>query len=317
MKAIYTLKKFTVPILLLISLLGIIIFLSSSVPSLSTSEAEHSASSSSTLSSAQDVGFNVSGVRIPDYLDFAGETVPLEDWDVRERLDRELLVNTYWHSNTIRLIKLAHRYFPEIEQTLREKGIPDDFKYVALVESGLQTVGSPAGAKGYWQFLKSTGQEYGLTVNSEVDERYHLEKSTVAATKYINKAQNKFGSYTMAAASFNMGMNGLRKQTERQKSTSYYDLLLNDETSRYLFRILAFKEIFNNPSKYGFNIPPSELYPPYSTYEVEVNGAIPSMADFGKKHGLSYKTLKVLNPWLRENKLTNSSKRTYKIKIPN
>jgi len=306
-------KNFTVPIILGIVFIGVMIFLSSSSPKSSSSES----SNPSSTNSAQDVGFNVSGVRIPSYIEFAGEEVPLSDWDVRERLDRELLVNTYWHSNTIRLMKLANRYFPMIEEILRENGIPEDFKYVALVESGLQTVGSPAGAKGYWQFLKSTGQEYGLIINSEVDERYHLEKSTKAACKYIKKAQGKFGSYTMAAASFNMGMNGLRKQKERQKSDRYYDLLLNDETSRYVFRILAFKEIFQNPTAYGFSIPNSELYPPFNYYEVDVSGAIPSMADFASKYGLSYKTLKVLNPWLRENKLTNSSKKTYKVKIPN
>lgn len=307
-------KQFAIPVLLLLILISVTIFLSSSITAPSTKE---EVASSNTVTSQQNVGFNVSGVTIPGYLEFAGEEVPLNDWDVRERLDRELLVNTYWHSNTIRLIKMANRYFPTIERILRENGVHEDFKYVALVESGLLNVGSPAGAKGYWQFLKSTGQEYGLIINSEVDERYHIEKSTRAAAKYIKKGRTKFDSYTMAAASFNMGMNGLRKQTERQKSTSYYDLMLNDETSRYVFRILAFKEIFKNPSAYGFNIPASELYPPYNFHEVDVSGAIPSMADFAAKHGLSYKTLKVLNPWLRENKLTNSSKKTYRIKIPN
>jgi len=310
-------KQFAIPALLLITLISVTIFLSSSVNAPLSSSESNASSSTSANSTALDVGFNVSGVSIPAYLEFAGEEVPLTDWDVRERLDRELLVNTYWHSNTIRLIKLANRFFPTIERILRENNVPEDFKYVALVESGLLNVGSPAGAKGYWQFLKSTGQEYGLIINSEVDERYHIEKSTRAAAKYIKKGKGKFNSYTMSAASFNMGMNGLRKQVERQKSDSYYDLMLNDETSRYVFRILAFKEIFNNPSAYGFNIPDSELYPPYNFYEVDVNGAIPSMADFAAKYGLSYKTLKVLNPWLRENKLTNSSKKTYKIKIPN
>lgn len=308
-------KQFTIPAILLFALITVVIFLSSSVTAPMSISPEPSSSTAS--SASQDVGFSVSGAPIPTYMEFAGEAVPLDDWDVRERLDRELLVNTYWHSNTIRLLKLANRYFPTIERILRENGVPEDFKYVALVESGLLNVGSPAGAKGYWQFLKSTGQEYGLIINSEVDERYHIEKSTRAAAKYIKKGQTKFGSYTMSAASFNMGMNGLRKQTVRQKSDSYYDLMLNDETSRYVFRILAFKEIFKNPSAYGFNIPSSELYPPYNYYEVDVNGAIPSMADFASKYGLSYKTLKVLNPWLRDNKLTNSSKKTYKVKIPN
>lgn len=259
---------------------------------------------------------NVYSVPMPSDLTFAGEAVPLNDFEVRERVDRELMVNTYWHSSTIRMIKLSHRYFPTIEKILAEQNMPDDLKYLALAESGLTNATSSAGAKGFWQFLKATAIQYGLEVNGEVDERYHYEKATVAACKYFRKAHSKFGDYTMAAASYNMGMNGLKNQVERQKNDYYYDLLLNTETKRYVPRILAIKAIVSNPTAYGFNIDDSEKYPPVDQYrEILVDKTIPNLADFAIEQGINYKILKFYNPWLRDNKLTVLKNR-YKIKIP-
>jgi len=266
--------------------------------------------------SPHNIEFNVYPLTLPKSMTFAGEAVPLSDFEVRERIDRELMVNTYWHSNTIRLIKLSHRFFPVIEKILAENGIPDDFKYIALAESGLENATSSAGAKGYWQFLKATAQSFGLEVNAEIDERYHIEKATVAACKYIKKSKSKFGSYTMAAASYNMGVNGLQKQVNRQHNIHYYDLLLNTETSRYIPRVLALKEIVQNPELYGFKIADSEKYPPVPYSTVSVNYSISDLAAFAFKNEMNYKLLKFYNPWLRDNKLTNKSKKTYKIKVP-
>lgn len=266
--------------------------------------------------SPNNIEFNVYPLNLPSHMTFAGESVPLNDFEVRERIDRELMVNTYWHSNTLRLIKLSHRFFPVIEQILKENDVPEDFKYVALAESGLENATSSAGAKGYWQFLKSTAQSYGLEVNSEVDERYHIEKSTKAACKYFKKAKEKFGSYTMAAASYNMGINGLQKQVDRQRNITYYDLLLNTETSRYVPRILAFKEIVQNPAQYGFKITDEEKYPPVPFKEVKVNQPVNDLASFAFENQMNYKLLKFYNPWLRDNKLTNKSRKTYYIKVP-
>jgi len=266
--------------------------------------------------SPNNIEFNVYPLNLPSHMSFAGESVPLNDFEVRERIDRELMTNTYWHSNTLRLIKLSHRFFPVIEQILKENDIPEDFKYVALAESGFDLVGSPAGAKGYWQFLKATAQSYGLEVNSEVDERYHIEKATKAACKYFKKAKEKFGSYTMAAASYNMGINGLQKQVDRQRNITYYDLLLNTETSRYVPRILAFKEIIQNPSQYGFKITDADKYPPVPFKEVKVNQPVSDLASFAFQNQMNYKLLKFYNPWLRDNTLTNKSRKTYYIKVP-
>lgn len=266
--------------------------------------------------SPNNIEFNVYPLSLPSKMTFAGEDVPLNDFEVRERIDRELMVNTYWHSNTLRLIKLSYRFFPVIEQILRENGIPEDFKYVALAESGLENATSSAGAKGYWQFLKGTANNYGLEVSSEVDERYHIEKATRAACKYFKKARDKFGSYTMAAASYNMGMNGLQKQVDRQRNILYYDLLLNTETSRYVPRILSFKEIIQNPGKYGFKINDEDKYPPVPFKEVTINKPINDLATFAFENKMNYKLLKFHNPWLRDNKLTNKARKTYKIKVP-
>lgn len=247
---------------------------------------------------------------------FANERVPLENPDIWERYDKELLKNTYWQSNTLLLHKRAAKYFPVIEPILKKNNLPDDFKYLALIESGLENVTSPAGAKGFWQIMKSTAKEFNLEVNSEVDERYHIEKSSKAACDFLNSAKEKFGSWTLAAAAYNMGRSGLLKQMNRQKSYTYYDLLLNNETSRYVFRILAIKEIIENPKKYGFQFRTEDLYKNIPTYKVMVDTNISSWADFSKEYGINYKILKLHNPWLRENYLTNKLKKKYYIEIP-
>jgi len=195
--------------------------------------------------------YKVYALPIPENLNFAGEPVPLSNPDIRERMDRELLVNTYWQSNALLLFKRANKYFPQVEPLLKEYGIPDDFKYLMVAESALDFRSSPAGASGLWHFMKATGQEYGLEINDYVDERYDLQKATKAAAEYLKKAKERFGSWTMAAAAYNGGMAGLNRQIERQGQTDYYDLLLNEETSRYVFRIVALKEIMENPKKYG------------------------------------------------------------------
>ena len=241
---------------------------------------------------------------------FANERVPLENPDIWERYDKELLKNTYWQSNTLLLHKRAAKYFPVIEPILKKNNLPDDFKYLALIESGLENVTSPAGAKGFWQIMKSTAKEFNLEVNSEVDERYHIKKSTQAACDFLNSAKEKFGSWTLAAAAYNMGRSGLLKQMNRQKSYTYYDLLLNNETSRYVFRILAIKEIIENPKKYGFQFRSEDLYENIPTYEVMVDTSISSWADFSKEYGINYKILKLHNPWLRESYLTNKLKKS-------
>lgn len=254
---------------------------------------------------------------LPTKLDFAGEEVPLHDIEVRERLDRELHVNTYWHSSTIFNMKRAARWLPRIEEVLRENGIPEDFKYLAIIESGLMNVRSPKDAVGYWQILEATGKELGLEITDEVDERYHPIKSTIAACKYLAKAYERFGSYTSAAASYNMGMLGLHRRMVEQKASNYYDLLLNEETSRYIFRILAIKEIMENPARYGYIISEKHLYKEEPVKYITVENSIPDLAAFAIEHDINYKILKRYNPWLRKNSLTiNRAGKFYEIEIP-
>ena len=252
----------------------------------------------------------------PVKLDFAGEETPLKIADVIERFDRELLVNVNLHASTILAIKRANRAFPVIEPILKKNGIPDDFKYLAVIESGLVNVVSPAGARGIWQFMPETAKERGMEVNENVDQRYDLEKSTQAACSYFLSAKGKFGSWTLAAASYNGGMTGVNKQIDIQKVTNYYDLLLTEETSRYVFRILALKEIMENPVKYGFTIAPEDLYGILPTKKIEIDSTITDLADFAKGQGINYKILKIHNPWLRETKLLNDTGKKYQIEIP-
>ncbi|MEE4213571.1 MAG: lytic transglycosylase domain-containing protein [Bacteroidales bacterium] len=253
---------------------------------------------------------------LPDSLYFAGERVPLENFDTRESLDRELNSNAYFHSSTLLLIKRSHRYFPVIEPILEEYGIPDDFKYLAVAESNLENAISPVGATGFWQFMHSTALEYGLEINNEIDERYHLEKSTAAACRYFLKSYDRYGNWTMVAASFNRGANGVDRQVEIQNQDNYYDLLLPEETSRYLFRILAFKAIFSDPVNYGFDVPEEHLYPPLDYILVDVDSSVNSFSSFAEVFGTNYKILKALNPWLRQPYLNKRPGKTYEIKVP-
>ncbi len=252
----------------------------------------------------------------PTNIDFAGEEAPLNISDVRERLDRELLINANLDATTLLIIKRANRAFPIIEPILAKYQVPDDFKYLAVIESGLVNAVSPAGARGVWQFMPATAKEKGMEVNDMVDERYHLEKSTEAACKYLVEAKAKFGSWTLAAASYNGGMTGVNKQIEMQQVSNYYDLLLNDETSRYVFRILALKEIMKDPAKYGFAIDLNQLYVNLPSKIITVDTSITDLAAFAKTQGINYKILKIHNPWLRDKKLLNPSKKKYELQIP-
>jgi hypothetical protein len=272
--------------------------------------------SSSKINTAVTKTNTVSGIQIPDKIDFAGEQVPVNYFDVKEGLERELLVNSYWHSQTLLLIKRANRYLSLIEPILKKNNIPDDFKYLALAESGFANVRSPAGALGFWQFMPTTGKQYGLEINKEIDERYNLEKSTEAACRLLSDSYKDFGNWTMVAASYNCGRAGLNNQIRRQYSKNYYDLLLNDETGRYIYRIIALKLIIGDPAKYGFTLSDNELYQPIPVKSVNVSEPIKDLALFAFRNGTNYKILKLLNPWLLNNFLTNIEKKTYMIKIP-
>ncbi len=262
-------------------------------------------------------GYQISAIEIPEDLNFAGELVPIDDPEVLERVDREFLVNTYWQSNALLLMKRANKYFPIIEPILAKNGIPDDFKYLAVAESGLTNAVSPAGARGLWQIMKATGREYGLEVNDNVDERYHVEKATQVACDYLKKWKSRFGTWTLTAAAYNAGPAGIRKYMGIQKADNYYDLLLGEETGRYVFRIMAIKEIVSNPEKYGFKLEKDDLYEAVPSFSVEVDTAVASWADFAQEYEISYKVLKRHNPWLREPHLNNASGKKYVIEIPN
>ncbi|MBT8306046.1 MAG: lytic transglycosylase domain-containing protein [Maribacter sp.] len=260
--------------------------------------------------------YRISAIEIPADLNFAGEVVPQDDPEIMERVDREFLVNTYWQSNALLLMKRANKYFPIIEPILAKNGIPDDFKYLAVAESALTNVVSHAGATGFWQIMKGTGKEYGLEINSNVDERYHLEKSTQVACDYLNKWKNKYGSWTMTAAAYNAGPGAINKYMGIQKVDDYYDLLLGQETGRYVFRIMAIKEILSNPDKYGFEIDKKDMYSAVPTFKVELEEPVASFADFANEYEINYKILKRHNPWLREPHLNNASRKKYTIEIP-
>jgi hypothetical protein len=258
----------------------------------------------------------VTAVQIPKTLDFAGESVPLDRFYVRESLEREMTVNTYWHSSSILLIKRAHRWFPVIEPILKKYGIPDDFKYLSVAESGLTNIVSPAGATGFWQIMKATAREYDLEVNSGVDERYHVEKSTKVACQYLLDAYEKYGSWTMAAASYNAGMNKISKEIERQNENDYYDMNFGQETGRYMYRILALKQVLSNPKEFGFHLRDTDLYKPYETKVISIDTTINDLSAFAHSYGLNYRELKIYNPWMRQAFLPDESRRIYKIKIP-
>ena len=260
--------------------------------------------------------YNVYSVLKPNDLKFADELVPNTSLDVWERLDKELLKNIYWQSNTLLYFKRANKYFPIIEEILAKNNIPDDFKYLALIESGFEHTVSPSGAAGFWQIMRGTAREYGLEVNYAIDERYNLRKSTEAACSYLRKAYDEFGSWTMAAASYNMGINGVRRKIEKQETNNYFNLHLNDETSRYVFRIIVIKEIMENPRKYGFVFRDNDLYTHPQVKQIRVDSTIDNLYFFAKDHNINYKILKKYNPWLRISKLPDESRRVYYIDIP-
>ena len=260
--------------------------------------------------------YEIQALELPENLNLAGERVPIERQHIRERMDRELLVNTYWQSNGLLLLKRANKYFPILEPLLKEYGLPDDFKYLAVAESALIDETSSVGAAGMWHFMKNTGKEYGLEINQNVDERYHIEKSTKVAAQYLIKAKERFGSWTLAAAAYNAGNYGVSRRLEAQGVTSYYDAFLPNETERYVLRIIALKEVLSNPRKYGFKYEEKDLYTMEKTRTIKVDSAITNIALFAKNFGLNYKELKLHNPWLRQNKLNNRSQKVYEIKIP-
>ncbi|WP_299665564.1 lytic transglycosylase domain-containing protein [uncultured Polaribacter sp.] len=289
-------------------LLGITIITASFINAVGTSKIEPETQTHKT--------YKIKALKLPDGLNLAGERVPVEINDVKERMERELLVNTYWQSNGILLIKRAHKYFPVLEPLLKKYNLPDDFKFLALAESGFTDDTSSAGAAGMWHFMKKTGKEYGLEINDNVDERYHIEKATEVAAAYLKKAKESLGSWTLAAAAYNAGNYGVSKRLETQQVNNYYDALLPNETERYVFRILALKEIISHPKKYGFVFDKEDLYTIKETRTVKVDTVVSNLALFAKKFGMNYKELKIHNPWLRENKLNNKSRKLYEIKIP-
>lgn len=252
----------------------------------------------------------------PAAVNFSDESAPLNIIDVKERFDRELLINANLHSSTLLILKRANRYFPVIEPILKQNNIPDDFKYLFIIESALTNATSSAGAKGFWQFMPETAKEKGMEINESVDERYHLTKATQAACDYLLDAKDKFSNWTLAAASYNGGMNGIAKSLETQKVSNYYDLLLTDETQRYVFRILALKTIMQNPTLYGFNLEQNELYQPITTKIIEIDSTISDLAQFSIQQGINYKLLKIYNPWLRDKKLINLANKKYLLEIP-
>jgi len=254
---------------------------------------------------------------MPDTAFFMGEKVPLDRFDVYESLEREMLVNSYFHSQTIRFIKMAPRFFSMVDPILKAEGLPSDFRYLMVAESNLNPKAySPAGAAGLWQLMRTTATEYGLEVNSEVDERYNVEKSTLAACRYLKNAWGRYHNWGLVAAGYNAGFGAVDKQLERQKVNEYFDLLMSEETERYVFRIISLKLILENPEHYGFRISEDEKYPLLKTHKVEINSPVSDFTDFAGSYGITYKTLKYYNPWLRETYLTNKARKTYEINIP-
>ena len=278
--------------------------------------ATHKDDSEEVHSRAIRADYRVYAPSIPDDLSFAGERVPLNIYYVREGLDRELVSNMYYQSNTLFMIKRATRYFPVIEAILREEGVPDDFKYLCVIEIGLQCVTSPAGAQGWWQFMKATGQKDGLEVGDDIAMRTALEESTHAACRYLKDLKRRFGSWTEAAAAYNCGENGLEKRLGNQRQKSYYDLYLNRETQRYVYRILALKLIMQNPQAYGYYVRRCDTYPELPVSEVQMSGQNIDLVEFAVQNGTSYKMLRTLNPWLNAPVVKNKAGKTYKVKVP-
>lgn len=263
-----------------------------------------------------NASYKVFSIRIPKNLNFAGEKTPIRDFSVREAMERELVINTYWESQTLLLHKRANRWFPIIEPILKKNDIPDDFKYIPLIESQLTNAVSSQGATGFWQLVEPTAKEYGLEITEDIDERYNVIKSTEAACKYFKEAYKQFNNWTLVAASYNLGMTGVQSQLNRQKASSYYDILLTEETARYVYRILAMKEIISRPKVYGFILRKKDLYPLIPTKKLIIDSTIHNLVDFALREGINYKYLKLFNPWLRTNILSNPTKKKYILELP-
>jgi membrane-bound lytic murein transglycosylase D len=270
----------------------------------------------SQLKPLPDTLYNIQSFKLPDEVIFADERLPLENFDTRESLEREILISAYRHSSSILIIKRANRYLPMIEKILKENNLPDDFKYLAAAESDYSNMVSPVGATGFWQIMPETGREEGMEINTVVDERYHVEKSTQFACKYFLKSYEKYGNWTLAAASYNGGRGRIDEQLEIQKQKNYYDLLLSEETARYIFRAVAYKLLITDPAAYGFDLQKEDLYPELKYYEVKVDTAVADFSAFAEHFGTNYKMLKFLNPWLRKPYLTPKANKAYWIKIP-
>jgi hypothetical protein len=260
----------------------------------------------------------VRSINLDKNFDFCGEKFPMDNFDVRQRLDAELLRNVYFHSQTILAIKRAHAIFPIIEPILKEEGVPDDLKYLAVAESVLSNAVSTAGAKGVWQFMKSAAEGYGLEVSDEIDERYNLVKATHAACKFLKGQQQRQGSWILAAAAYNDGPDRILQEMAKQRAANFFELnLAADETMRYPFRIVAIKEVMEHPEDYDYQIETAHLYDQLDKYNtIEVKGAVPNWGDFAKEHGTNYRMLKIYNPWLTDSKLTNKAGRVYQVRVP-
>lgn len=258
----------------------------------------------------------IRSITLQDEYSFAGEKLTIEDWDIRERLERELYANVFQHSSTIIAIKRSMRYFPMIEKKLSEYGLPTDLKYIAVAESMLSNAVSPAGAKGVWQFMKPVSEFYGLEISEEVDERYHVEKSTDIACKYLKHLHKRFGNWSMAAAAYNVGETRFKKELDFQRATSYFDMQLNEETSRYVFRLFAIKAVLEDPEYHGYQLKEDGGYAPIeATKVITVSKPIPDLGLFAQENNISYRKLKWLNPWLIGKQLTNPLKKEYKIRL--
>lgn len=258
----------------------------------------------------------VFSVPIPDKVTFIDENVPIDRFYVKEALEKEITVNTYFHSSSIFLIKKANRWFPVIEPILKKYNIPADFKYLAVAESGLENAVSPVGATGFWQLMPNTARELGLEVNADIDQRYDVELSTEAACKYLNKAFEKYGNWTLVAASYNAGMAKISEEIQRQQHSNYYDMIFVEETSRYVYRIIAIKNLLENPSDYGFFIRSKDLFQPFNLKKIAIDSTISNIPAFAKSYNLSYKEFKIYNPWIRQAYLANKSGRTYLVQVP-
>lgn len=256
-------------------------------------------------------------IEVPRSITFCGDTIDLTRFDRRERMDRELLAFSYMHSTTIQMIKRANRYFPIVESILHENGVPDDFKYLMSIESNNNPLArSGAGAAGLWQFMPTTGKEFGLEVGNSVDERYHVEKATRAACRYLKQAYARFGNWVSVAASYNAGQGRISRELDRQYEEDALDLQLVEETARYVYRILAAKILFENPARFGFRLRASDLYPPIPYREIKVEKTIEDLPRFAKSQGITYALLRNMNPWLRSRTLHVHGDKVYYLRIP-